>query len=787
MRNMDFNIAAVVIMLFLGVFFFAKYKLKTYSSKYFFLLIVFIMCTSAMNVLSDSLLMKMDRISISTIYLIYSVYLFFAVGCPYIMIEYTRALITNSRKIGLLDFVNQMVVLFHTIFCILNTKFGYYITISENGELIRGKYYILVFLISGYYLIFSAVRMLIHFSKTNMTQVFSVLGFVSISVIGALLQYFIFGNTIVIYFVYSMASLILLFSFETPDFVKLIQTTEELKHSQEELQKVRDREEELNHTVHQLTKSAAWVIYFDEEGKMSEAQWSEEFTHMMGYEDGEYLGDVSFLWMESLHPEDKDKTIAAFMAGMQGQPYKGVEARLIDKKGNERWYECSGELKRDSEGKVKSYQGFVRDIEEEKRLKILTEEKLQAVEELEESQKNLKAALFAAEEASRAKTSFLSNMSHDIRTPMNAIVGFTQLAQAHLDDREEVTECLATIKSSSEHLLSLINDVLDMSRIESGKVRVENTPCDLRVICNDIRNMIQAKVEEKKQTYTFEMLELTNPYVMCDRLRLNQILINVIGNAIKYTPDEGKVEFKLIQEKSDDSKSARYLFSVKDNGIGMSKEFVAKVFEPFERDKALGLKSIQGTGLGMAITKNLVEMMGGSIKVESELGKGSTFFVAIPFEMIDEEKFTEYGNDKNESVSIEKMLETLKGKHFLVVDDNRVNRTICRKLLEDRGMLVDECESGQEAINILGSANPVKYDVVFMDIQMPVRDGYETTDVIRNSENEYLKNVYILAMTANAFEEDKRRAIEHGMNGHITKPFKIDELIKKLYQLLGRP
>ena len=522
-------------------------------------------------------------------------------------------------------------------------------------------------------------------------------------------------------------------------------------------------------------KTSSWFIYFDKNGEITDSSWSEEFLPLLGYSLDDNV-DVANLWTDSLHPEDKDKTLEAFMNGLKGAEYK-TEARLRYKDGSYHWFLCTGSLHTDSAGNPESYKGVIQNIDDEIYTRELINERLKAVEDLERSQTELERALFASEEAGRAKTTFLSNMSHDIRTPMNAILGYAQLAKEHISDKDEVLGCINTILSSGDHLLSLINDVLDMSRIESGKVKIENAPVSLLELINGIEVLTKSNVKEKHQTYETIIENLDNPYVLCDRLKLNQILINCVGNAVKYTPDGGHIKLMLTQ------KDTEFVFKIIDDGIGMSADLLAHVFEPFVR--AGNTDSIQGTGLGMAITYNLVNMMGGTISAESKLKAGSTFTISLPLQIISKEEYSSFKEAPTDEISVDEMVTTLSGKRFLVVDDNKINRSVVRRLLSDRGMYVDECERGRDAINIISSVKEGTYDAVFMDIIMPEMTGYESTTAIRNLDSAFAKTIPIFAMTANAFEEDIKKANECGMNGHITKPFKIEDLIRFLYHNLS--
>ena len=525
----------------------------------------------------------------------------------------------------------------------------------------------------------------------------------------------------------------------------------------------------------------------------------------------------------------------------------------------------------------------------------------------------LSDAVAAAETANRAKSTFLSNMSHDIRTPMNAIIGFTTLAISNLDDKERVKDYLTKTLASSNHLLSLINDVLDMSRIESGKIHLEEVEVNLSDVLHDLKTIVSGQIHAKQLELYMDAMDVTDEDVSCDKTRLNQILLNLLSNAIKFTPAGGTVSVRVRQLAGQARGCGQYEFRIKDNGIGMSPEFAKRIFEPFERERTSTVSRIQGTGLGMAITKNIVDMMGGTIEVQTAQGKGSEFIVRLPLRVQAEhrpvEKITELeglkalvvDDDFNTCDSVTKMLvkvgmraewtlsgkeavlrarqsiemsdvyhayiidwrlpdmngievtrqirslhddtpiiiltaydwsdieveakaagvtafcskpmflsdlrETLmsalgqkqtdaaqellpqkdadfKGKHILLVEDNELNREIAQEILREYGFRVDTAENGAVAVEKVSTAAPGSYDLVLMDVQMPVMDGYTATRQIRALENPALAGVPILAMTANAFDEDRRRAMESGMNGFLSKPIVIGDLVQELHKIL---
>ena len=398
-------------------------------------------------------------------------------------------------------------------------------------------------------------------------------------------------------------------------------------------------------------------------------------------------------------------------------------------------------------------------------------------------EKDMEIEKVKAEDNSRAKTIFLSNMSHDIRTPMNAIIGYLNIAEQENPDLPTLKGYMAKIKSSSVHLLALINDVLEMSRIESGKMDLEPIAVDLKKVMQEVHDMFKNQMDEKHITFKLDMSGVKDGRVYCDKNRLNRVLLNLISNAWKFTPDHGMVTLELKQLESGREGFGRYLLSVSDTGIGMSKEFAARVFDAFEREDEETINEIQGTGLGMAITKSIVDLMGGTIEVHTVKGKGTSFIICLTFELIpgDPEAGDE-GTDK--AVNHAKTDFSFAGRRLLLVDDIEINRQIAALLLKSLGFTVECAENGQEAVEKVKTSKPGYFDAVLMDIQMPVMDGYSATTHIRTLDNEALASIPIVAMTANAFSEDVRKAYDMGMNGHVPKPIDLNVLTRVLREVL---
>ena len=543
---------------------------------------------------------------------------------------------------------------------------------------------------------------------------------------------------------------------------------------------------------------------------------------------------------------------------------------------------------------------------------VLSRDITAQVQKQREQTQALQDALMQAQHANNAKTTFLSNMSHDIRTPMNAIIGFTTLAVSHIDNKSQVEDCLQKVLSSSNHLLSLINDILDMSRIESGKVQVMEQECNISELTHNLVNIIQPQVKAKQLELFIDTLNVNNEDVMADPLKLSQVFVNLLSNAVKYTPAGGTVSFRIQQQTTFHRGYGDYVFIVKDNGIGMTEEFIEHIFEPFEREASTTKTGIQGTGLGMAITKNIVDMMGGNISVQSEKGKGSEFRVELSLKLQDVEKnaaqikeleglrtlvvdddcdscesvtrmlkqiglraewtvsgkeavhrakrahdegdsyhtyiidwqmpemsglevtrkirsavgqeapiiiltaydWTEIEEDamsagvtafcakplfmsdlKSALLTANHLIEKEKevswtvadfgGKHILLVEDNELNREIAEAILEETGFIVESAPDGTDAVEMFGKSEEGYYDAILMDVQMPVMDGYEATRTIRALSRKDAKTIPIIAMTANAMEEDKETALKNGMNAHISKPLDVELFLSVLGRYLS--
>lgn len=396
-------------------------------------------------------------------------------------------------------------------------------------------------------------------------------------------------------------------------------------------------------------------------------------------------------------------------------------------------------------------------------------------------QKELSDALDRAEKANNAKTEFLSNMSHDIRTPMNAILGFARLMEKQVDNPMVVADYLKKILFSGEYLLTIINNILDLASIDSGKIQLDEGFMDVFGASNSMDAIIEGELKRKKISI-IPTANIQHRYVFADSARLRQIMVNLLSNAVKYTRECGNIHLDFSELPSDKEGYATYVTTVSDDGIGMSKEFQEKIFDSFSRERNTTESGISGTGLGMAIVKRLVDLMGGKIEMKSELGKGTTFRIINTHKIVDSPEIYLQKNKDQVEGKID-----FTGRRILLAEDNDLNAEIAKNLLEDMGLSVDHVSDGVACVDALNKNKTNFYDLILMDVQMPNMDGYTATRAIRNMDNRLKANIPIIAMTANAFEEDKQKAFEAGMDGHLAKPIDINQLIQCLTDGFNKP
>ncbi len=408
------------------------------------------------------------------------------------------------------------------------------------------------------------------------------------------------------------------------------------------------------------------------------------------------------------------------------------------------------------------------------------EELAEINERMKEQQLLLLDSLKHAEEGNRTKTTFLFNMSHDIRTPMNAILGFTEIARQSIGDTERLTDCIVKIQAAGNHLLHLIDNILDMAKIENGNVTLKEDGCNLEECIQKTRNILQTQIDKKHLEFHTDMSTVNDKWVYCDSIRIHQILFNLLDNAVKFNKPDGSVWVTVTQHTCNIKEYAIYEIRVKDTGIGMNQEFLDHIYEPFERERTSTMSQTQGVGLGMSITKNLVDLMDGTIKVFSEPDKGTEFVLQFTFKLKEQE-----GTEQQSPMQIEST-DTFSGKRLLLVEDNELNMEIAQELLCEMGFSVETAKNGQIAVDMVQNSAAGYYDAVLMDIQMPLMDGYQATQAIRSMERKDLAEIPIIALTANAFDEDKKKALASGMNAHIGKPLDVGVLYETLDNILNK-
>ena len=657
-------------------------------------------------------------------------------------------------------------------------------------------------------------------------------------------------------------------------------------------------------TIHEMLGSGKWTMDFDESGSMTCVNWSDEFRRMLGYNDQEDFPNVMESWSNLLHPDDKERVLKEFnetIADYTGKKTYDVEYRLLTKNRGYRWYRAVGKPTRRPDGSPIAYVGVFLDITDQKDM----------MSKLAHQQESLHAALEQANEANKAKTVFLSNMSHEIRTPMNAIIGLNNLALSDPTISAQTRDYLERIRVSAHHLLGIINDILDMSRIESGRMTIKSEEFSFAKMLEQINTIVSSQCSDKGLQYDCRTVGKIEDYYIGDAMKLRQVLINILGNAVKFTPEGGAVGF-TIEDVNRLNNQATLRFTISDTGIGMSKEFLPRIFDAFSQEDSSSTSAYGSTGLGMPITKSIIELMNGTIEVESEKGAGTTFVVTItlmqadretgeadehelhPHEMsvlvIDDDPIacdhaelilshmgitcetvlsgeeavelvrlrharredfnlilvdwkmpgmngvettrqirsivgndtpiiilTSYNWEDIEGEAREAGVDTfaskplfagtvmdefraafrkknaspvrrtvdLKGRRILLAEDVAINAEIMIMVLSMREMDVDHAENGKIAVEMYQNHEPGYYDAILMDMRMPEMDGLEATQVIRATNRADAKTIPIIALTANAFDEDVQRSMQAGLNAHLSKPVEPELLFETLEELLA--
>ena len=514
--------------------------------------------------------------------------------------------------------------------------------------------------------------------------------------------------------------------------------------------------------VRELTHAARWTAKFNDQQEIVETWASDELRHILGYSDeDEFFNTMEFI-DESIHPEDLPAVQKAFATAIAGEKDSifDCQYRVKQKNGTYIWVRGAAKFRRDITGAARSCIGIFVDINDY----MMAEKK---------HQQELETAWQKAELANKAKTEFLHGMSHDMRTPLNGIMGLIKINEAHHHDEELVRKNLKKMEIAAKHLLSLIDDVLQTSRLESGKIEIGHELVDMGNIINEVASIIEDRAREFGIKLSQEVPELTCPYVYSSQLYLRQILLNIYGNCIRYNHLGGSISTS-IRSWIEGNNKVVYQWDIRDTGIGMSQEFIQHIFEPFSQEKKGARTTYQGTGLGMSIVKKLLEQMGGKIDVTSQEGKGSNFLITLPLDIAPA--------PQQEAEKVEECYD-IQGIRILLAEDNALNAEIAKTLLEDAGAVLTVVADGRQAVASFVAA-PESFDVIILDLMMPVMGGLAAAKKIRGLDFSIAKDIPIVAMTANAFKEDVQQCLEAGMNAHVAKPFDMAKLRQVLCQLV---
>ena len=531
-------------------------------------------------------------------------------------------------------------------------------------------------------------------------------------------------------------------------------------------------------TIHEMLGSGKWTMDFDEAGVMVRVTWSDEFRRMLGYHGTEDFPDVLESWSELLHPDDRERVLSEYnetISDYTGQKTYDVEYRLLTKNRGYRWYRAVGKPTRRPDGSPITYVGVFIDITEQKEM----------MRELAQQRESLSMALEEANQANKAKTAFLANMSHEIRTPMNAIIGLDRIALNDPGISETTRDNLEKIGLSAQHLLGIINDILDMSRIESGRMSVKNEEFSFTKALDQVNTMISGQCRDKGIEYECRVKGAVDDYYIGDDMKLRQVMLNILGNAVKFTPSGGTVTF-VVEAVARFNGKTTLRFIIRDTGIGMSQEFLPRLFDAFSQEDSSSTNRYGSTGLGMAITRSIIELMTGTISVESEKQKGTTFTVTVTLTDCDRKTIREEEPALQPRKDEKPVRETadLRCRRILLAEDVTVNAEIMMMVLSMREIQVDHAENGRIAVEMFEEHEEGYYDAVLMDMRMPEMDGLEATRRIRALNRSDAKSIPIIALTANAFDEDVQHSMQAGLNAHLSKPVEPDVLFETLEGLL---
>ncbi len=755
--NIDFSIAGLAMLAIVYLFLRVHYKRDNSTARQAGTVVICVFLADLFDIITAVTISYPHLVPVWGNYLLNIIFYELEVVCAALLPLYIKAVLgEENEKMRPIEWVNRILFIAYSVLVISSPLTHGLFYFDGNGEYFLGFVHIIEYLIPLYYTLYAFGRLIIRRKTFTRFQFTSIVVFIFSIDGAALMAHFVNDNLLFFYFVVSIAAFILVMSIETPDYRKLQIALKELEENRKSLEIAHEREEDMNRTIHEMTKSASWILYLDKDYNIVNGDWSNEFFWMLGY-DRETIGDLLYtLWQDSLHPDDAERVLSEFNAGLNGSTF--MEAyRLRNKNGEYRWYKGSGEVKKDIVGDGYVYRGVIRDVNDE----VLKEELLER-----------------AEAADRAKTDFLANMSHEIRTPINAVLGMNELISRESTEAN-ILNYSANVAESGQALLSLINDILDFSKIEAGRMELAPAEYTTQSLLTEVYNMIKIRCLDKNLKLIVNNNNDIPQKLFGDEVRIRQILINLLTNAVKYT-DEGSVTLSADFEKVSDD-SVNLIFKVTDTGIGIKEADQEVLFDSFKRIDLEHNRKREGTGLGLSITKSFTELMGGTISVNSVYGQGSTFTAVIPQKVVDSGAMGEFKGDQVQKKKKYEASFEAPDAVVLAVDDVATNLMVMKGLLKQTAVKIDTVSSGADCLEKI---KETRYDIIFLDHMMPGMDGVETLKAMNASEH-VNKETPIVMLTANAILGVREEYISMGFTDYLSKPIRAEELENMMIKYLA--